>query len=313
MANWPTDYDELTSPADGDKILVTDVSETTVGKKVKWWTNTGLKAFLKTYFDTLYLAITAKAIGSELDTGSNDTKYVTAKAISDSHNVPSVAPGTSGNVLTSDGSAWTSASTSGGISIASNSNRIFNVSTVGASGWTGTINGAPSGAVVTYTNVSGNKNTLVPVSTSEIGKQRLYNTTRGDHALISTSNGTTTITLTATAPITWQNGDTITTLSQTVAEAGYVDIEITSGITAGIAGLIMSGTIKDSTTPNYMIAHPTETYAAAKYQVIYSQVAAKYISEFFFVNLNSNCISLFWSASGADTASLYIAIVAEIL
>lgn len=54
MANWPTDYDELTAPADGDKILVGDTSETVVGKKVKWWTNTGLKAFLKTYFDTLY-------------------------------------------------------------------------------------------------------------------------------------------------------------------------------------------------------------------------------------------------------------------
>lgn len=59
MAYWPTDYDELTSPADGDKILVNDVSETTVGKKIKWWTITGSKAFLKTYFDTLYASLTA--------------------------------------------------------------------------------------------------------------------------------------------------------------------------------------------------------------------------------------------------------------
>lgn len=53
--------------------------------------------------------IPVKAIGSELDTGTDDAKFVTAKAINDSHNVPSVAPGTSGNVMKSDGTDWTSA------------------------------------------------------------------------------------------------------------------------------------------------------------------------------------------------------------
>lgn len=56
----------------------------------------------------------AKATGAELDTGTDDTKFATAKAIKDSHNVPSVAPGTSGNVLTSNGTDWTSAAPSGG-------------------------------------------------------------------------------------------------------------------------------------------------------------------------------------------------------
>lgn len=50
-----------------------------------------------------------KASGAELDTGTDDDKFATAKAIKDSHNVPSVAPGTSGNVLTSNGTDWTSA------------------------------------------------------------------------------------------------------------------------------------------------------------------------------------------------------------
>jgi hypothetical protein len=50
-----------------------------------------------------------KATGAELDTGTNDTKFATAKAIKDSKNIPSVAPGTAGNVLTSDGTDWTSA------------------------------------------------------------------------------------------------------------------------------------------------------------------------------------------------------------
>jgi hypothetical protein len=50
-----------------------------------------------------------KAAGSDLDTGTDDAKFATSKALKDSHNVPSVAPGTSGNVLTSNGTDWTSA------------------------------------------------------------------------------------------------------------------------------------------------------------------------------------------------------------
>ena len=50
----------------------------------------------------------SKASGSELDTGTDDVKFATAKAINDSHNVPSVAPGTSGNVMISNGTDWVS-------------------------------------------------------------------------------------------------------------------------------------------------------------------------------------------------------------
>ena len=56
----------------------------------------------------------SKASGAELDTGTDDTKFATARALKDSHNVPSVVPGTSGNVLTSDGTDWTSAAPTGG-------------------------------------------------------------------------------------------------------------------------------------------------------------------------------------------------------
>jgi len=49
-----------------------------------------------------------KATGAELTTGTNDTKFATAKAIKDSHNVPSVLPSTDGNVLTSNGTDWIS-------------------------------------------------------------------------------------------------------------------------------------------------------------------------------------------------------------
>jgi len=55
------------------------------------------------------VSVPVKATGAELDTGTDDAKFATAKALKDSHNVPSVAPSTSGKVMTSDGTDWTSA------------------------------------------------------------------------------------------------------------------------------------------------------------------------------------------------------------
>lgn len=51
----------------------------------------------------------AKISGATLDSLSDDTGFVTAKAIQDGKNVPHAAPGTSGNLLVSNGTDWTSA------------------------------------------------------------------------------------------------------------------------------------------------------------------------------------------------------------
>ena len=50
-----------------------------------------------------------KAAYTDVATGTDDAKYVTSLAIKNSVNVPNVAPSTSGNILTSNGTAWTSA------------------------------------------------------------------------------------------------------------------------------------------------------------------------------------------------------------
>lgn len=49
------------------------------------------------------------ATGAELDTGTDNAKFASALAIKNAKNVPSVVPSTSGNVLTSNGTDWTSA------------------------------------------------------------------------------------------------------------------------------------------------------------------------------------------------------------
>lgn len=188
-----------------------------------------------------------------------------------------------------------------------NANNIFDLLGVGSSGWTGTINGAPSGTTVTYTNVSGNKNTLVPTSTSQLGKQRLYNTTRGNYALISTSNGTSTITLTATVPANWANGDTITTISPTVASGqNHVDIEITSGDLVGKTNVWLWGVIKDSGASVILRFHPFETFASSKQFNIFSPAANVAVGSLQAYKLVSNILTIAWSASGAATASVTV-------
>jgi hypothetical protein len=59
-------------------------------------------------------ALQVPASGNDIDTGTNDTNYVTAKALKDSKNVPDVIPGTVGNVITSDGTKWISSAGGGG-------------------------------------------------------------------------------------------------------------------------------------------------------------------------------------------------------
>lgn len=61
-------------------------------------------------------SIPVKATGAELDTGTDDAKFATSKAINDSHNVPDVVPSTAGNIMISDGTDWTSFSGSAAMS-----------------------------------------------------------------------------------------------------------------------------------------------------------------------------------------------------
>jgi hypothetical protein len=187
----------------------------------------------------------------------------------------------------------------------SNTNDIYRCDGCAASGWTGTINGTPSGATVTYTHVSGSKNTLVPQSTTLLGKQRLYNTTRGTYALISNSNGSSTITLTANAPAGWVNGDTITTISPTTGTAGavkFIDIEITSGEFVGKTMVFVYMYFYDSgAAGTRSILHPFAAFSDPTGQVLDTQRAGGVFHLTTVLKITNNLFSLGWEASGATT------------
>ena len=71
--------DTKITPIDADVIAVVDSTGPTT-KKLTW---ANIKATLKTYFDTLY-STAVKATGTEINTGTDDAKFATAKAIADS-------------------------------------------------------------------------------------------------------------------------------------------------------------------------------------------------------------------------------------
>ena len=103
-------YTILAADADNTPAALTVAASTIVGRKATG----GIVALTATEVRTIInvadgATANAKATGAELDTGTDDVKFATAKALKDSHNVPSVAPGTSGNLLTSNGTDWTSA------------------------------------------------------------------------------------------------------------------------------------------------------------------------------------------------------------
>lgn len=191
--------------------------------------------------------------------------------------------------------------------VATNANDIFRCNSAATSLFTGTINGSPSGSTLVYTPVSGNENVLVPASTSQLAKMRLYNSSRGEYLLISNTNtGTNTITFTSAVPAGWVNGDTLTTASASVTGGGFswVDLELTSGDYVGKTSVFLYMSMTDSGgAGQFFLAHPFEAFAASKLTATVITQTTNALNEAFPYKLTSNIITVAWTASGAATAT----------
>lgn len=186
-----------------------------------------------------------------------------------------------------------------------NANDVFRCDSPGGpSLWTGTISGTPSGTSVTVSApASGTEAVLVPTSTSQLGKMRLYNLTRGNYALIQNYNtGTNVVTLVSTVPGDWANGDSLSVVSLTVSGGGvnWVDIEITDATLLGKSALHCLITIQSATIAGNSFAfHPTETFGASKIlpkNVVEASIADGYAAN---LKLTSNLLTIGWAGTPA--------------
>lgn len=197
-------------------------------------------------------------------------------------------------------------------------NNLISRSGVSDSEWSGTINGAVSGANVVYTTVSGDE-AILSLSATEIGLIVLHNTASGESAVIlSCDTGTNTITVTDAADVaTWQNGDTITIRSQTNTDTAgtgvyFIDVYLTAEIPLGASSLTLyTNVISDSggTGPFTMI-HPFEPGVAAKRKVTAGVVVAgvSHRGAEMSVNINNRRFCLAFNASGANTLAFTLRI-----
>ncbi len=179
----------------------------------------------------------------------------------------------------------------------------------GASLWAGTIATKPGGAptTITVTNVSGNEAALVPFSTNQLAKIRMYNTTRGDYMLISNhSVATHTATFTANVPAGWTVGDVVTIVSQTVSGGGFawLDLELVGGpLDKNYIFLLV--TFTGAAAGDGVYTHPFEAFSTSKnITAAITQVATVKVSGVILYQLISNVISLAWS--GTATTALVI-------
>lgn len=180
-----------------------------------------------------------------------------------------------------------------------NVNNIFYISSPGGtSAWAGTFTAAgSSGSTIKYANTSGSAGAMTPGSTTQLGKIRLYNTTRGNNVLIS-NHVAGTITSTANYPANWVNGDVLTIESQTVngGSVGWVDVEITSGLTEKTNVFLKYQIISANVGDAFRI-HPSSPYSAAKQETILALVANVSINGFGLIPLINNVFSVSWTGT----------------
>ncbi len=186
--------------------------------------------------------------------------------------------------------------------------RVITISAHSGTIFSALINGTPSGAVITYDTLTGNGNSIVPVSTAYIGKLRLYNSTQSQYALISTSNGTSTITVTNSADISgWANNDAIQVNSPTVTDTSlgenHFEIKITSELPAHTRGIWMNLATADNSTgsPTITRIHPLEAYNDAKRIDRALNVASISMSWVVYTTLVDGVFTFVGSANGSAT------------
>jgi hypothetical protein len=192
---------------------------------------------------------------------------------------------------------------------ASDSNNVIDLLSHSDTAFESTVSGTPTSTSVTYGTVTtGAEDTIDISSSSELGKVRLYNSTRGTYRLIeSVDTATNTITTVASTD-SWASGDAITAESQTVTLTGsavFFEIDLSQQTVIPVLARSVSLHLSKRDTggaDERLQIHPVETYAGGKVQQIAVQVAGVFtITPGVPVALNNRTFAFSSTASGTGT------------
>jgi len=181
---------------------------------------------------------------------------------------------------------------------------IIRIANGAASPFSAVINGSPSATSVVYDGEA-NENALNGLASgaSYWGRIILHNTTRGNsRKIVSINLGTNTIT-TESSTDDWADDDVITCQSQTNANAGYFDVDVSAEVPATTEAILIfamhydnEGNFDGNRGVNF---HPYEAYNAGKRQWIKAVQAndrgcicifQSLISQKFTMEFDSGCV-----------------------
>jgi hypothetical protein len=305
-------------PIDADKALYRDSAASDALKTSTW---TQIKAFLKTYFDTIYRLATADH--THQSTGAQAGKLDHGLALDgladDDHPQyikHSLATAVSDFLVASGAGVFVKKTLAETKSLVapkqyipgSNAQSILGHSGSSSSPFSALINGTPSATSVVY-DTDTNENFLgAMVWASQTNtKVILWNTTRGTSRVVTAINTTTNTITTESSSDSWANNDAITTQSQTNTAAGYCDIDVSGFLTANSVAIIFAAQILDTASGMYYMQwHPFETYGGMKEVSLVSYTANQFVYVLYIVPVISGKITIKIVASGAATFTEYI-------
>jgi len=160
------------------------------------------------------------------------------------------------------------------------------------------INGTPNGTSVVYDGETNEASVAGLYSGAGYwGRIMLYNSTRSTYRKIVSVNITTNTITTESSTDTWANNDAITTQSQTNAEAGFIDVDLSAIIPSTATVLYMGSLYQDLDKTAYdiarqLIVHPYSAFDDGKRCFNYAAVIGQGSCIYFFIPVISQKITV---------------------
>jgi len=177
------------------------------------------------------------------------------------------------------------------------------------------INGSPTATSVVYDGDS-NEGMFDGLQSSAFywGRIVLHNTTRGNSRKIVDVNISTNTITTESSTDDWADDDVITVQSQTNAQAGYFDVDVSAEVGTTVDGIYLFATFDDlegnQDNSRYMMFHPYAAYDQGKRQWINANLANIKGQGVYPIQIISQKFTM-WLAAGIVSVSITLSVKAK--